>query len=301
MQCFAPSRDFWSALATRIGTTTGGPSALVSLRPLSGGDINQAWHIQLASHHFFVKLSHTSRGDTFAAEAIALKELGVSVRAPQPICHGKLMGQAYLVLEYLALTPLTSAAGAILGHQLAELHRQPQPYFGWQRDNAIGATTQSNDPSDDWAAFWSEQRLRPQLRLAASNGYTGRLQRDGDRLLAGVGDLLGEHQPVPALLHGDLWSGNAAAIATTNEPVIFDPASYYGDREADIAMTELFGVFPASFYTAYRDVWPLDAGYTLRRDLYNLYHLLNHLNLFGGRYQAASERLLRRLLDALRD
>jgi fructosamine-3-kinase len=164
-------------------------------------------------------------------------------------------------------------------------HRRPGPRFGWPRDNYIGATPQANAWCDDWAEFWRERRLRPQLEQARSKGF--------DLGKIALEDLLIKHQPEPALLHGDLWSGNAGF--TAEGPVVFDPAVYYGDREADLAMTELFGGFPREFYDAYNEAWPLEAGYAQRKHLYNLYHLLNHLNLFGGGYLGQVSSTLRLL------
>ena len=155
---------------------------------------------------------------------------------------------------------------------LAEAHRNPGKRFGWSRDNYIGSTPQANGWCENWAGFWRERRLKPQLELAKRNGFDLRFDED----------LLKNHSPQPALLHGDLWSGNAGF--TTHGPVVFDPAVYYGDREADLAMTELFGGFPRAFYEAYEETYPLDEGYRARKHLYNLYHLLNHLNLFGAGY-----------------
>lgn len=187
----------------------------------------------------------------------------------------------------------------VLGHQLAALHRQPRPYFGWHRDNAIGSTPQLNGRHDDWIEFWRERRLGFQLDLAGRNGHCGSLQRQGEQLRARLAGLFEGYRPTPALLHGDLWSGNAASIAD-GQPVIFDPAVYYGDREADLAMTELFGGFPERFYAAYREALPLEAGYASRRTLYNLYHALNHLNLFGSGYRAQAEGMIAQLLAELR-
>ena len=187
---------------------------------------------------------------------------------------------------------------AALGQRLAGLHRSSAERFGWHRDNTIGATPQSNRWTASWIEFWRTQRLGFQLELAARNGYGGSLQRRGEQLLAQLDALLA-HDPAPSLLHGDLWGGNAAATPA-GEPVLFDPACYYGDREADLAMTELFGGFAPAFYSAYRDTWQVDAGYAVRRDLYNLYHVLNHLNLFGGGYRAQAEGMIERLLSEVR-
>ena len=167
--------------------------------------------------------------------------------------------------------------------------------IGWHRDNWIGGTPQANDWCDDWCAFFRDRRLAPQLALAERNGFDGALIADGELLLAKLASLMGAHDPAPSLLHGDLWSGNAAALAN-GEPVVFDPAVCVGDREADIAMTELFGGFGRDFYAAYSDAYPLAAGYPLRRELYNLYHVLNHLNLFGAGYLAQADGLIARLL-----
>jgi fructosamine-3-kinase len=168
---------------------------------------------------------------------------------------------------------------------LAHAHRKPGPRFGWTRDNYIGLTPQKNDWCDDWAEFWRERRLRPQIDLARRNGL--------DVPLVDPRTFLDEHQPAPSLLHGDLWRGNAGF--TKDGPVVFDPAVYYGDREADLAMTELFGGFPREFYRAYNETFALDAGYEKRKHLYNLYHLLNHVNLFGGGYLGQAKSCLRLL------
>jgi fructosamine-3-kinase len=204
------------------------------------------------------------------------------MRVPQPLGHGVAAGRAWLLLEYLELTGKKDFAA--LGRMLAEGHRKPGPRFGWQRDNYIGSTPQQNGWCDDWSEFWIERRIRPQLALAKHNGFA---------LSVPEFSVLQGHEPAPSLLHGDLWSGNVGF--TPGGPVVFDPAVYYGDREADLAMTELFGGFPQEFYRAYNEAWPLEPGYQRRKHLYNLYHLLNHLNLFGGGYLAQVESTLRLL------
>ena len=236
----------------------------------------------------------------FEAEAAALAELAATgaVRVPLPVEHGAAAGLAFLVLEYLPLGGGGTRALEILGRRLAALHRIPQPFFGWHRDNTIGSTPQPNERGDDWIAFWRERRLGFQLDLAARNGHGGELRRRGEQLLARFAELFAGYRLVPALLHGDLWGGNVGCTVE-GEPVIFDPACYYGDREADLAMTELFGGFPERFYAAYREALPLDVGYPQRRALYNLYHVLNHLNLFGGGYRAQAEHMIDRLLAEL--
>src|SRR5262245_18398887 len=167
---------------------------------------------------------------------------------------------------------------------LANAHRKPGPRFGWQRDNYIGSTPQQNGWCNDWIVFWVTRRLEPQISLARDKGFDVSLPSTR---------MLESHRPQPALLHGDLWSGNAGF--TAEGPVVFDPAVYYGDREADLAMTELFGGFPREFYRAYNEAYPLPGGYEQRKHLYNLYHLLNHLNLFGGGYLGQVKSTLRLL------
>lgn len=175
------------------------------------------------------------------------------------------------------------------------LHRHSHELYGWHRSNTIGSTEQVNTLSANWIDFMCEHRIRIQLELAAQNGYGGRLQVRGERLLDGMGTFFREYVPEASLLHGDLWSGNIGFLEN-GEPVIFDPAVYFGDRETDIAMSELFGGFARTFYRAYQSEWPLDRGFHTRKHLYNLYHLLNHLNLFGQGYLAQCEATIDRLL-----
>ncbi|MBK8538066.1 MAG: fructosamine kinase family protein [Candidatus Competibacteraceae bacterium] len=293
--------DFWIALERHISAVTGQPFTLRQRQPLGGGCINQAWRVGDGQRAFFVKVNTAARLPMFEAEAAGLAELAATrtVRAPKPIGHGVAAGQSWLMLEYLPLVGGGARAMEKLGRQLAALHAQPRTGFGWHRDNTIGATPQPNTYGDDWIEFWRERRLGFQLNLAARNGYTGVLQQQGEQLRVQLDGLFVGCQPTPALLHGDLWSGNADCTAD-GEPVIFDPAVYQGDREADLAMTELFGGFPESFYVAYREALPLAAGYPQRRTLYNLYHILNHLNLFGGGYRAQAEQMIAQLLAELR-
>ena len=288
-----------NALADAITRATGSPFAVSALEPVSGGDINQAFRVSNGTRRYFVKVNHAGRVPMFEAEADALGALAAthSVRVPQPLCLGTAAGQAFLVLEYLDLCGGGDAAR--LGEQLAALHRVPQARFGWAHDNWIGSTPQPNSWQHDWIAFWREQRLGFQLRLAAQNGHGGALQRDGETLLAHLHVFFDGYMPMPSLLHGDLWGGNHGYLAD-GTPVMFDPAVYVGDRECDLAMSELFGGFAPDFYAAYRAAWPLDPGYATRKALYNLYHLLNHANLFGGGYAAQAARMTAQLLAQIR-
>jgi protein-ribulosamine 3-kinase len=267
---------------------------------LSGGCINEAWCLVDDKRRFFVKLNSQDRQTAmFSAEfagLLALYESG-AIKVPKPLCYGATKNASYLVTEYLALAS-GNANQRRLGRQLAALHRHTAAAYGWERDNTLGTTPQPNGQAIDWIEFWRERRLGHQLQLAARNGYGGELRRKGEQLLSELDRFL-SHRPQASLLHGDLWSGNVSGLAD-GTPVIFDPAVYYGDRECDLAMTELFGGFGRDFYSAYREEWPLDEGYALRRDLYNLYHILNHLNLFGGGYLRQSQRLIDRLLAEVR-
>jgi len=245
---------------------------ITSEKRLAGGCIHECYRVSISGATRFLKTNSENYEGAFAAEADGLAALrATGMRAPEPHSHGVAAGHAYLVLEYLDLTGRKDFAA--LGRMLAAAHRKAGPRFGWHRDNYIGATPQANGWCDDWQEFWIERRLRPQIDLAKRNGF--------DLALPEV-SILETHKPQPSLLHGDLWSGNAGFAP--DGPVAFDPAVYYGDREADLAMTELFGGFPREFYEAYDKAWPLDEGYARRRPMYNLYHVLNHLNLFGGGY-----------------
>jgi protein-ribulosamine 3-kinase len=269
--------------------------------PLSGGSINAAFRIEGGKQAFFVKLNRSKRLDMFEAEFEALREIGATatVRVPEPLVCGVRDDASFLVLELLTLKSPSVHSDRILGEQLAAMHGRPQLKFGWTRDNTIGSTPQENNWSDSWIDFWRDQRLAFQLNLARTNGYPSPLLDRGHLLCENVDSIFDGYSPTPSLLHGDLWSGNAAADET-DQPVIFDPACYYGDRECDIAMSELFGGFGNDFYRAYDRAWPLDPGYRTRKTLYNLYHVLNHFNLFGGGYQRQADSMIRTLLAEIR-
>ncbi len=291
----------WTDITEHISRASGERFTGGGHRAVGGGCINTTAVIEGNGRRYFVKLNDAAKLAMFEAEAEGLAEIGAShsVRVPEVVCCDVSGNQAYLVLEHIALTPGDDQGAERLGQQLAMMHRTQQKTFGWRRNNTIGSTPQINTPAGDWVSFWQHQRLEYQLRLAAAQGHRGDLQRKGERLLSDLALFFSHYQPVPSLLHGDLWSGNAA-YDTRAQPVIYDPAVYYGDREADIAMTELFGGFPPRFYSAYRDAWPLDPDYSVRKHLYNLYHVLNHLNLFGGGYHGQAQRMLAELLSQIR-
>ncbi|MDX8387841.1 MAG: fructosamine kinase family protein, partial [Ghiorsea sp.] len=192
----------------------------------------------------------------------------------------------------------TPQSEADLGKGLALLHQQTSHTFGLNHNNFIGSTTQINTPETNWLDFFSKHRLQAQFQLAEKNGFYYSFQQEAEALLQALPCLLEGHQPKPCLLHGDLWSGNKGTD-TNNNPIIFDPAVYYGDRECDLAMTELFGGFSETFYAAYEDVYPLEQGYQQRKELYNLYHILNHANLFGGSYIQQSKSIMLNLINGI--
>jgi fructosamine-3-kinase len=253
----------------------------------------------------FVKTGDAATLPMFTAEAAGLAALRATgtVRVPEVFACSVVDGQARIEMEYFDLRGLDRDSGARLGRQLADLHRHTGERFGFDADNFIGRSPQENSWHSEWTRFYAEHRLRPQLIRAIGNGMERTLAEQGESLIERLGGLFLDYRPRPSLLHGDLWSGNAAALRSGDEagtPVIFDPAAYYGDREADVAMSELFGGFPESFYAAYREAWPLDSGYESRKALYNLYHVLNHFNLFGAGYLNQARRMIGKLLAELR-
>lgn len=270
---------------------------------LSGGDTNQAYRLdgvldENKAVSYFIKFNEKSRLEMFEAEADGLQEMRAAkaIRVPRAVCVGIEKGQSYLVLENLSLASVGEGSAKQLGEQIAALHKKTSNQYGWLRDNTIGATKQANRYTDDWISFWREQRLGFQLEQAKEKGASRSLIIKGEKLLTNLDAFFYGYTPDASLLHGDLWSGNYGFLES-GEPVIFDPAVYYGDRETDMAMTELFGGFPAEFYSAYNKAWPLHEGYQRRKTLYNLYHILNHYNLFGGGYEMQAENMMDNLLD----
>ncbi len=268
-------------------------------RAVGGGDINAAWRVETDSGRVFLKTGSADALEMFAAEAEGLETLSGAnaVRVPAVLAYGACGADSFLALEWIDFEGHGAAStDRLLGVKLAAQHRVFADAHGWHRDNTIGSTPQINTWTDDWTAFYREHRLRFQLELAKDRGYRGALEALGDELEERLPALIGEHEPEPSLLHGDLWGGNHASAG--GEPVIFDPAVYYGDRETDLAMTRLFGGFSHAFYEAYELAWPLREGHERRLGLYQLYHVLNHLNLFGRGYLGRAETLMREAIAA---
>jgi fructosamine-3-kinase len=281
------------------GIVAGDAAAAARWETLPEGTFNAISRLVAGSKAWFVKTGPLACRRMFAGEAQGLRILARAgaLRVPGVVAAGETGETAYLVLEWLDIA--SGGRGRTLGEGLARLHGHTAPRFGFEADNTIGSTLQRNSWRDDWAEFFRDCRLAPQLALAAAAGHR-RLVDMGERLLASTPALLRGHRPRPALLHGDLWAGNAGELRS-GEAAVYDPAAYYGDREADLAMTELFGGFEPDFHAAYRAASPLDeAGYAIRRELYNLYHVLNHLHLFGGGYARQAEGMIARLLAHVR-
>jgi fructosamine-3-kinase len=287
----------WNAIAASARAEAGLELEPGRVRSVGGGCIHETFRVEARGGACCVKVNDRSYAEIFAAEADGLRALAGAevVRVPVVLARGATEDLAYLALEWIDLGSPDGDARRLLGEQLAALHRHTNDSYGWHRDNVIGRTMQPNEWSTSWIEFMRERRIGHQLDLAARHGYAQQLQPRSTRLLGELDRILAGHRPAASLLHGDLWGGNWLAD-TQGRPVLFDPAVHYGDREADIAMTELFGGFGAAFYEAYGAAWPLDDGYAVRRDLYQLYHVLNHLNLFGGGYLASAQRLIDSLL-----
>ena len=264
--------------------------------PEGGGDISAAWKLLGDDTNLFIKTCPISSTQMFLAEAEGLSEIAKSgtVRVPEVIGVGSTDTETFLALEWIDLRPVSAAVEAELGAQLAELHHTTTKRYGWHRDNTLGLTPQHNEWTENWVDFFRDKRLRFQLRLAAENGFSGELQERGSQLVKRLPIYFDNNRVESSLLHGDLWAGNWGCYL--DSPVIFDPAVYFGDRETDLAMSRLFGGFGKDFYDAYESSWPLREGHQERLKLYQLYHVLNHLNLFGSAYLDRATGLIDELL-----
>ena len=271
---------------------------LVDVRAVGGGCIHQAWCLTLADgERLFAKSGNLQAMALFEVEAEALEALHAHADpdwlvVPKPLALSALPSGAVLLLPWLELSGSDQQA---LGRGLALLHRASQAVspqrFGWGRDGYIGAGPQPGGWRDDWGVCFVELRLRPQLALARDLC----LPEDWlNRLLTGLIQRLDDNGPRPALVHGDLWGGNAGVLMD-GRGAVYDPSCWWADREVDLAMTRMFGGFSSTFYTAYNNVAPLRSGWEERVEIYNLYHLLNHANLFRGGYVSQSQGCLKRL------
>ncbi|EGR4141877.1 fructosamine kinase family protein [Vibrio cholerae] len=286
----------WPAIIQQLSEQLGKDFHLVEKEKVHGGDINECFMVSDGIDRYFVKTNQREYLTKFTAEMENLRVMRESntVQVPEYILHGTSKTHAYLVLNYLATKPLDDAERSYeFGVQLANLHRWgEQKEFGFDIDNYIGATVQPNPWHKKWALFFAEQRIGWQLQLMQEKGVN---LTNINEFIEMVKTRLANHSPRPSLLHGDLWFGNVAN--TVNGPLCFDPACYWGDRECDIALAEWFGGFQPEFFQGYESVWPLDWGYEERKDIYNLYHVLNHYNQFGGHYLDEAQKLIEKILS----
>lgn len=270
-----------------------------SCRPVGGGCIHSAFSLDLEpTGKVFVKVNSADQVNMFQTELDGLKRLRDTgaIRVPEPIAAGVVGDRSLLVMEWISIHHSRSDSDqANLGRKLAKLHGNLSVdlRYGAPADNYIGTTPQINKWNRSWIEFFSIQRLKYQFALAERKGFCF---QDSDALVAAVPEILSSYSvPEPSLLHGDLWSGNVG-FDEHGEPVIFDPACYYGDREAEIAFTRMFGGFSDSFYRAYREIMAPPEDEARLHSLYNLYHELNHFNIFGGGYRTTVAQTIRKLL-----
>ena len=277
-------------------------TTILSTAPVGGGCIHQAYKIETTNGPFFIKWNSHLPPGIFTSEAHGLSLLrdAGAVRTPEVIFisdNASVSGLEFILMEWIDSVP-QGYDPALLGEKLAALHctLSPTQMVGLNNDNFIGMTPQINHWSVNWVEFFRDNRLAYQIELAKKNGrMPPKRLRKLETLTARLDEFLAKPSPPPSLLHGDLWTGNILGT-TGGEPCLIDPAVYYGDREAELAYTELFGGFSERFYQAYQSVLPLEPGYNKRRDIYNLYHLLNHLNIFGEQYGFQIDSILRSYL-----
>ncbi len=292
----------YQSLNNALEAFFGSGTTVSSRRAVSGGDINSAYLLELSNkERLFMKANRADRIGMFRAEAKGLNAIRqtVTIRVPEVLAFGTEDSSSFLLLEYIEEGRRNKDSSEKLGRDLAKLHRSdtasfvPGGRFGFSGDNYIGSNVQINTPKDRWLDFFIDCRLLPQYEMASSYFYTNERKRF-DTFLGKLDRYLPE-PAAPSLIHGDLWGGNYM-IDKQGEPWLIDPAVYVGHAEADLAMTELFGGFDGAFYEAYKETAGTDPGYRDRRDLYNLYHLLNHLNLFGGSYLYSVKAIIDRYM-----
>lgn len=286
------------AVEELLAERTGAGVRIVADRPAAGGCIHDARLLELSDGgRVFLKADDSAPDDLFEREAEGLAALAAAdaIRVPRDPQPGHTGHTAFLLMEAIPAGRPGRTFWEDFGRRFARLHRTTEhERYGFPHDNYLGGTPQPNDWTEDWAEFFRTHRLGHQLDLARQRGRsTAELDRLGDRFLDRLDHYLDVPDEPPCLLHGDLWSGNQMADEA-GDPVLIDPAAYYGQREADLAMTALFGRFDDRFYRAYEDEWPLPPGTAQRQEIYQLYHLLNHLNLFGSSYLDGCLRILRK-------
>jgi fructosamine-3-kinase len=272
----------WHFISEQISNSIKQDFICDDIREVKAGDSHKAYKISDGKQRFFVKTNEKIHLSNFEAEREGLEHLSKTqlIKVPKVICSGLVSDHSFLALEHISMTQGNETTWFHFGQALAKLHTNfTQQMYGWQEDNFIGLTPQPNHWQKKWGCFFAEQRIGFMLQLLFEKGHK---LANIDSVVKSVKSLLAGHNPTPSMLHGDLWQGNTGFH--NNQPVLFDPAFYFGDRETDIAMSELFGRFPENFYRGYADVWPLETDYQYRKPIYQLYHVLNHALLFGGQY-----------------
>ncbi len=271
--------------------------ARAEIQVCSGGDIHQSYVVRDEGQSIFVKANHKDFAPVLASEYESLNILQELVPDyyPRPGILEIASSPFYLTMEFFAMAPLTPHNAAGLGRLLAEQHTRCADEFGWPQTNHIGLSKQPNQQCSDWGDFFWLQRLQPQLDLAQKNNLQTDLIYSAVNLESKIVGELSNLDVQPSLLHGDLWLGNAAYDELNNRPILFDPAPYFGDPVADLAMTRLFGSFPAEFYTGYHAIHPIRPEQDWLEAVYNLYHALNHFNLFGSGYSGLINKLVRKI------
>ena len=266
---------------------------ILEVLPVSGGCISEAWQVRTTEETVFVKLSTSLLPGMLAAEAEGLHELAKSgaIRVPEVIR----LTEDFLVLEFIptAINPPTNFWSK-LGRQLANLHAYSQKIPGFHQDNFIGRNPQKNHCNGNWKEFFWQRRLLPQWEMAVQRGIPNTTKPLWHKLEILWPAPLEGSSTQASLLHGDLWSGNVL-VSNSGDPVVIDPAVYYGDAEADLSLIYIFGGFPTPFYHAYHEIRPKSEGFARRQKVYQLYHLLNHFNLFGNSYTQSIESCLREI------
>jgi fructosamine-3-kinase len=279
----------WNAISQHISNAIEFDFKITERTRVRAGEISESYIVSNDVDRYFVKINHRSFLPNFTAEVENLQKLRNTscVSVPEFITIGQSKEQSFIVLNYHPIKELESSKNSYMfGQQLAQLHKWgEQKEYGFDADNYIGNSLQPNRWQRKWHKFFSEQRIGFQLQLLKEKGINfGSI----DELVDIVDHTLKHHHPRPALLHGDLWQGNVANAPFG--PITYDPACYWGDRECDIAMTELFGGFDSEFYRGYNDEYPMCNGYESRKLVYNFYHILNHCNLYGGHYLDDAEK-----------
>ncbi|MCK0178219.1 fructosamine kinase family protein [Flavobacteriaceae bacterium S0862] len=281
------NKDFISHLTSRL------ESKILSYKSISRGDISSAYHIKTQNKDYFLKInSNKYASSMFIAEREGLDTIAKAnaIATPKVYFIGSFKNYSYIIMEYLEATTPTPNAIEKFGKQLAQLHQTKTEEFGFGHNNFIGSLHQLNSYHNDWHSFYINKRLLPQINLAISKGFLSENEVPNIIKMQSALDYLFKNV-TPSLLHGDLWNGNFL-ITTNDVPYLIDPASYYGHSEVDIAMSKLFGGFSSGFYNAYHNIIPQDEDTNTRVEIYQLYYLLVHLNLFGRSYYSSVKSIL---------